>query len=210
MIPVLLLAAAMHVQLVSNAAENFPVISRFGTITIDVYPRGFRAKSVWLRGYAINGSPTITIENPLSRTYVKRPPSALGELARFVTRRPLNFGAPINVTITGGNVGKLPARRYRVFYAANDYVDVWTTNAMGPQPALRACVDELLLALVPASMPVWRKIPDTPVLVELNVGPHRKVSILRPQSVSTDVRGEAEALKVSSWMIEAPFDSIFK
>jgi hypothetical protein len=210
MIPALLLAAAMHVQLASNAAESFPVISRFGEITIDIYPRGFRAKSVWLRGFAVNGQPMVTIENPVTRTYIKRPPSVLGEIARFVTRRPLNVGAPASVTITAGNVGKLPARRYRVFYAPNDYVDVWTTNAIGPAPALRACVDELLRALVPASMPVWRKIPDVPILVELNLGPHRKVVILKPQSVVLNTTGEAEALRVSPWMIEAPFDSVFK
>jgi hypothetical protein len=210
MIPALLLAAALHVQLVSNAAETFPVISRFGAITIDIYPRGFRAQSIWLRGYAVNGQPMVTIENPLTRTYIRRPPSVIGEIARFVTRRPLNFGPPVNVTIGSGNVGRLPARRYRVFYTANDYVDIWTTSAIGPAPALRACVDELLKALVPASMPVWRRIPDTPVLIELNLGPHRKLAILKPQSVVTNTTGEAEALRVSPWMIEAPFDSIFK
>lgn len=203
-------ATAFHVQLESNAASSFPLMKRFGAITIDVYPRGFRAKTIWLRGFALNGEGTITIENPVSRTYTREPVSYLGDIVRFVSTRPISVGTPKGIDITAGNVGKLAARRYRLRYERGDYIDVWTTAALGPTAAYRSCVDELILALSPTSGALLRNIRDTPILVELNIGPYRKLAILRPTSVVFNSAGEAEALRVSKWMIPAPFGTIFK
>lgn len=206
----LILAAAFHLQLQSNAAESFPLMKRFGAITIDIYPRGFRAKSVWLRGFAINGQNAITIENPISRTYAKQPMSSIGDMVRFIGGKPVQAAAPVDVQITTGNVGKLPSRRYRLIYAKNEYVDVWTTNALGGAPAFRAAVDEVVRAIAPGSAAVLRRIPGTPVYVELNMGEHRKFAIVRTAGVFRSAAGEAEALRVSPWMFPAPFGTIFK
>lgn len=206
----LVLAAAFHLQLQSNAAESFPLMKRFGAITIDIYPKGFRATSIWLRGFAINGQNAITIENPISRTYTKQPMSGIGDMVRFIGGKPVVGAAPIAVQITTGNVGKLPSRRYRLIYAKNDYVDVWTTSALGPVPAFRSAVDEIVRAVAPGSIAVLRKIPDTPVYVEFNMGPHRKVAMVRTIRVAANTAGEADALRVSPWMFPAPFGSIVK
>jgi hypothetical protein len=203
-------SAAFHLQLESNAASAFPLMKRFGTISIEVYPHGFRATTIWLRGFAINGQNTITIENPVSRTWSRKPMSALGDLVRFVHPKPVSVGAPRSVQTSTGKVGKLASRRYRVVYGENDYVDVWTSNAIGPSPALRAAIDEIVAAVAPASRSVLQKIPDTPVFVEMNIGPYRKVAILTTRGVAFNATGESEALRVSPWMFQAPFDTIFK
>ena len=207
---VLALTRPVHVTLRSNAAATFPLVSRFGVITIDLYPRGFRAKSVWLRGFAINGQNTLTVENPISRMYTRMPMSGIGDIARFIGGKPVNIGPPRNVVVTSGSVGKLPARRYRIVYSANDYVDVWTTAAGPPAPAFRACVDELVRVIAPQSALLLRRIPDTPLFVELNIGPYRKVALLQVAAVAHSSAGEADALRVSPWMFPAPFGTIFK
>jgi hypothetical protein len=207
---VLAASQAFHLQLESNTASAFPLMKRFGTISIDVYPRGFRAKTIWLRGFAINGQNTITIENPVSRTYVKKPMSALGDVVRFIHPEPLDSGAPRSVQTIIGKVGRLPARRYRLVYGPNDYVDIWTSNSIGPAPALRAAIEEVVAAIAPGSRAILRTIPDTPVYVEMNMGEYRKLPVLTTRGVAFNSTGESEALRVSPWMFPAPFDTIFK
>ena len=211
MLLALVFAAAFHVQMDSNAASSFPLMSRFGAVTVDLYPRGFRVTTVWLRAFAINGDGNqITIENPVSRTYTKRPMSAIGDIVRIVGGKPLREGAPRSVEIITGNVGRLPARRYRLIYGSNDFIDIWTTASLGSNPAFRSFAEEIVKAVAPDAVPVLRKIPDTPVYVEVNVGDYRKLAMLRPRSVVFSSAGEAKALRVSSWMFPAPFDTIFK
>lgn len=206
----LAVARPFHAHLTSNAAQSFPLVARFGTITVDLYPRGFRATSIWLRGFGINGQHEITVENPLTRTYTKMPSSGIGDIARFVAGRTINIGAPVNVLVSAGNVGKLPSHRYRLVYGPDEYVDVWTTAAIGPAPAFREVVDELIRALSPESERVLRQIPDTPIYVEMNVGRYRNLPILQPSSVVFNSTGEAEALRVSPWMFPVPSGAIFK
>lgn len=199
-----------HADLTSNAAATFPMMARFGTVTIDLYPRGFRAKSIWLRGFAINGQHEMTVENPLSRTYTRMPMSGIGDIVRFVAGRTLNLGAPQSVVVSSGNVGRLASHRYRLVYGPDDFIDVWTTTAIGPAPAFRECVDEMVRAMSPASARVLREVPDTPIYVELNIGKYRKLPILKPSSVVFNSTGEMDALRVSPWMFPAPFGTIFK
>ena len=206
----LAVARPFHAQMTSNAAQTFPIVARFGAITVDLYPRGFRATSIWLRGFAINGQHEITVENPLTRTYTTMPPSGIGDIVRFVAGRTLNLGAPQSVVVSAGNVGQLPSHRYRLVYGPDDFIDVWTTAALGPAPAFREVVDELVRAMSPESAAVLRRVPDTPIYIEANVGPYRKLAILKVSSVVYNSAGEADALHVSPWMFRAPFDTIFK
>lgn len=182
---------------------------RFGTITIDLYPAGFRVTTVWLRGFSRDPR-TITIENPLSRTYVERPMSAIGDIARFVAGHPMNAPAPRRVQSTTGRVGGLASHRYRLMYEASDFVDVWTTAALGPTPAFRAFAVELVRALSPASAAVPRHVPDTPIYVEMHRPGHRKLPVVYPKRMVWNAAGEAAALRVSPWMFPAPFGTIFK
>lgn len=202
-----------HVLLESNAAataSSFPLIQRLGTTTVDLYPAGFRVKTVWLRGFSRNGSKRFTVENPVSRTYVTMPTSDTGSIVRALGGRPLEAGPPSKVEVMPGTVRGLAARRFRLFYGANEFIDVWTTSALGPTPEYRAFVDAMVRAIAPKSAAVLKSVPGTPLYVELNIGEHRKVAVLRPRSVVYNRAGEAEALKISSWMFAAPFGTIFK
>jgi len=196
-----------HLQLESNAAAAFPLMRRFGTIVIDLYPAGFRITTVWLRGFSRNPR-TITIENPLSRTYIERPMSAIGDIIRFIGGRPIAAGPPSRVQVTSGNVGRLASRRHRLDYGSNGSVDVWTTTALGATAAFRSFADEFVRALSPRSVPVLRAIPGTPIYVELHGG--RILPIVHPRKLVWSSRGEAEALRVSPWMFPAPFGTIFQ
>ncbi len=199
-----------HLQLQSNVAATFPLMKRFGAITVDVYPHGFRASSIWLRAFAVNERKTITIENPISRMYDEMPMSEVGNMVRMVGGHPMNVGPPQQVVIAEGKVRGLPSHRYRLVYGANDFIDVWTTAALGPAPAFRAFIDAFVRAIAPASAAVLRKVPDTPIYVEVNMGQYRKLAIVSPRSIGYNVSGEAEALRVSPWMFRAPFGAIFK
>lgn len=199
-----------HLQLESNAAAAFPLVKRFGRITIDIYPRGFRAKSIWLRGFALNGRRDLTVENPFTRTYTVMPVTGIGDIVRFIGGKPINVGPPLRVDVSSGRVRALASRRFRFVYGANDFIDVWTTNAIGPAPAFRACIDDLVRTIAPPSAAVLQRVPDTPIYVELNIGKYRKLPILRPVGVVFNASGESDALRVGPWMFPAPFGSIFK
>jgi hypothetical protein len=199
-----------HVQLESNAASTFPLVKRFGATTVDLYPAGFRIKTVWLRGFSRNGSKRFTVENPVSRTYVTMPTAEAGSIVRALGGRPLAGGAPSKIEVMAGAVRGLAARRFRLIYAPNEYIDVWTTSALGPTPEYRAFVEAMVRSIAPKSVSILKSIPGTPLYVELNMGEHRKLAVLRPRSVVYNRAGEAEALKISSWMFPAPFGTIFK
>ena len=64
---VLLLAASQlqastkyHLTLEAHPAAPFPFLSRFGKVTLDVYPGGVRAETFWLNGFSRNGSPAVS------------------------------------------------------------------------------------------------------------------------------------------------------
>src|SRR5207244_9612203 len=44
--------AKYHLTLEAHPAAPFPFLSRFGTVTLDVYPAGVRADSFWLNGFS--------------------------------------------------------------------------------------------------------------------------------------------------------------
>src|SRR5579859_6816519 len=66
---VLATARPFHLTLEANPAAPFPFLSKFGNVTLQVYPNGVRAESMWLRGFSRNGAPAVTVEDPLNRTY---------------------------------------------------------------------------------------------------------------------------------------------
>lgn len=178
-------------------------------MAVDVYPGGFRVKTIWLRGFSRNPQ-RITIENPITRTWVDMPMSELGSIVRAIGGHPLATGAPRKVEVTAGQVRGLSARRFRLLYGRDEYIDVWTTTALGPTPQFRAFAEEIVRSISPPAAGVLRSIPGTPVYVELNMGEYRKTVVLRSRRVVYNSRGESEALRVSPFMFPAPFGTIFK
>jgi hypothetical protein len=202
-------ARPFHVQLESNAAASFPLMKRLGGVTIDLYPAGFRVKTVWLRGFSRNGTKNFTVENPVSRTYVVMPTSDAGSIVRALGGKPIRSSPPGKIVVSSGTVRGLAARRFRLVYEGSEYIDVWTTNALGATPEYRAFVEALVRSIAPASASMLKSIPGTPIYVELNVGEHRKLAVLRPRSVAFSRAGESDALRVSPFMFPAPFGTIF-
>ncbi len=60
-----------HLELQSSPALVAPLLSRFGTIDLHVYSGGVRAESMWLDSFSRNGSPTVTLLNPVARMYAE-------------------------------------------------------------------------------------------------------------------------------------------
>lgn len=199
-----------HVTLESAVQSSSPVMSRFGTIKADLYAGGFRIETIWLRGFSRNGSRSLTVENPVSRTYVKMPMSDVPSMIRSLGGRATAKGPPRKIEITSGTVAHIAAQRYRLLYDGGEFIDVWTTSALGPTPEFRSFIDEFVLALYPQAAAAFRGIPGTPIYVEMNMGEYRKLVVVHPTRVLFSNAGESQALRVSPWMFPAPFGTIFK
>ncbi len=152
----------------------------------------------------------MTIENPLSRTYTDVPLSDLGRLVYTFGGRKIDAAGPRTIQVTPGSVRGLGARRFRLIYASNEFVDIWTTSALGPTPQFRTVVDRFAREISPKTAAALRAIPGTPLYVELNIGRYRKVAILFPKRIAFNRAGEEKSLRVSPFMFRAPFGTIFK
>lgn len=201
-----------HLTLEANPAAPFPFLSKFGNVTIEVYPKGVRAESLWLRGFSRNGAPFVTVEDPLNRTYsdiaLTEIVSTLHQLSGPIPET--LAAAPESIVVTSGTVHGIAARRYRLMYGAAAFIDVWTTTALGDAPQYRALVDQFVGGLSPGTAASMRKITGVPVYVELNFRRFRKVVILRVKNIAFDAKGEDDALNVSSFMFRAPFGNVIK
>ena len=212
---ILLMAAAarpFHLTLEANPAAPFPFLNRFGTVTLDVYPGGLRADTFWLHGFSRNGSRTMVIENPLNRTYTE---VLLDEIRHslhtFSGPLPdLENARPQSIEVSTGTVRGLAARRFRMKFGPEAWIDVWTTSAVSGATQYRAVIEEFVSGISPATASSFHAIPGTPIYVELNFRRFKKVPVLRLKTVSFDNRGEEVALSISSFMFRAPFDTIFK
>lgn len=200
-----------HLTLEANPAAPFPFLGKFGNVTVQVYPKGVRAESLWLRGFSRNGTPFVTVEDPLNRTYsdialteiVSTLHNISGPLPSVVS------AGPESIQVTSGNVHGIAAKRYRMMYGTA-FVDVWTTTALGDAPQYRALVDQFITGISPATAASMRQIPGVPIYVELNFRRFQKVVVLRVKKLSYDTKGEEDDLKVSSFMFRAPFGNVIR
>lgn len=212
----LLLAAAtarpFHLTLEANPAAPFPFLGKFGNVIVQVYPHGVRAESLWLRGFSRNHAPAVTVEDPMSRTYSDVAlPDIAATLHKLSGPLPeLERTAPTSIEVTAGNVKGFAAKRFRMRYAPQAFIDVWTTDAFGDAPQYRALMTEFVTGISPATAASMRTIPGVPIYVELNFRRFKKVAVLRLKDVAFDSKGEDDALKVSSFMFRAPFGSVIK
>ena len=202
-----------HIQLEANTAAPFPFMSKFGTITVHVYPAGVHADSIWLTGFSRLGTPTVTIQNPLARMYTTMPVSEITTMIRRTTRGDEALGTtppPIERPVSG-NVRGIAARRYRLVYGPEAWIDVWTTNVIPENPQLRSIVDAFVRGVSPATAESWRSIPGTPLYVELNFSHYKKLPLIRMKSFEMNNLGQEDALKVGSFYFKAPMiDAIFR
>lgn len=201
-----------HLTLQAYPAGPFPFLSRFGTVTIDVYPGGVRADTFWLDGFSSNRSTDIVVENPLARMYVNVPVDSLtGSIRQLGADDHALVGTPYAVAATRGAVKGIPATRYRLQYGPKAWLDLWTTDRIPENSRLRLIEQKLLDGISPGTAETAKKIPGTPLFVELNFNRFKKVALLRTVSLVFNSQGEAEALKVGAIYMKAPLsDAIWK
>jgi hypothetical protein len=211
-LPLLAASRPYHLTLEAHPAAPFPFLSRFGKVTLDVYPGGVRAESFWLNGFSRNGSPSVTVENPFWRMYTEVPLASVASTLRKLSTAGVENAAPAAVKKpVGGAVKGLAAVRYRLQYGPEAWIDIWTTRAVPENPQLRAIVNELVSGISPATASVARAIPGTPVQVELNFRRYKKLTLLELKKIRHDSTGEDDALKVGALYFKAPLlDALWK
>lgn len=205
-------AKPYHLELEAYPAAPFPYFSKFGTVTLHVYPGGVSAESFWLSGFSRNGTKTLTIMNPVARMYTDMP---LTEITSIVSSRsssdPLAAAPPPVEGPIQGKVGALHASRYRLMYGPAAWIDIWTTTDVPENAQLRAVVDSLVRGISPATQSVTHGIPGTPVYVELNFRRFKKVPFLKLKKLTWNNAGESDALKVGSYYMKAPLiDAVWR
>src|SRR5260370_41397597 len=117
-----------HIVLEANTAAPFPLLSRFGKITLHVYPAGVHADSIWLNGFSRLGTSTVTIQNPYARMYTTMPVSDITTMLQKTNEEDALSEAPPPIApAVSGKVRGILARRYRLLYGPDAWIDVWTT-----------------------------------------------------------------------------------
>jgi hypothetical protein len=200
-----------HLELEANPATSFPYLGRFGTVTLHIYPDGVRAETFWLSGFTRNGTSAVTVENPLGRMYTEIPLTQISANLRRIATSGVEKAGPTSIVPITGDVKGIPARRYRLFYGADAWIDVWTTDAIPENPQYRAIVNELVRGISPATEVAIRSIPGTPLYVELNFRRYKKVPLVRLKSVAWNSEGQDDALKTGALYVKAPLlDAVWK
>lgn len=197
-----------RLDLVANPTAPFPFLKKFGSIDISLYPGGVAAKSLFLRGFSRNGEPTVTIVNPLGRMYASLPLSKLRDTFVSLSGRkgeimPGLGDFPIT-KIGNGRVKSLPATRYRVQLGPESSMDVWTTAAIPKHAQFEALYLQAVDAVSHAAVRTIRKIPGTPVYIEMNTLNHRKLALLTVKEMKPSSEGADDALTVGSFYVKAP------
>jgi hypothetical protein len=204
-------AAPYHLTLEATPAAPFPFLSKFGKVTLHVYNGGVRAETFWLNGFSRNGAPDITVENPYGRMYTEVPVASISGIVGKLAGNELRHVVPQLATPTAGRVGELPATRYRLVYGPTAYIDIWSTHVFPENTQLRTIVQQFVGGISPGTATLAKTIPGTPVYVEMNFRRFQKLPLLRVKSIAYNNEGEADALKVGSFMLHASvLDSLWK
>jgi hypothetical protein len=207
-------ARPYHLELEANPAASFPYLGKFGAVDLHVYPGGVYADGPWLNGFSRNGAPSVTVVNPLGRMYVDMPVAEIAPTLRKLSgsEGSTERGAvPVMGPAMKGKVRELAATRYRLMYGPEAWIDIWTTTAVPVNPQLQALVHEFVRGVSPGSLALAKKIPGTPIYVELNFRRFKKVPILTLKKLSFDSEGEEDALTLGRLYMKAPMlDAIWK
>jgi hypothetical protein len=201
-----LFAAPYHLELEATPAAAFPYLGRFGTIDIHAYEGGVSAEALWLSGFSKSGAPSVTVANPFARMYVEVQLSEIaptlrslaGGAGRVESRARPIAGAPLR-----GSVKGIAATRHRLSYGPAAWIDVWTTDVIPPNAQLRAIVTEVVSGISPGTAAMTRRLPGTPIYVELNFRRFQKLPLVKLKKLSFAADGEAEALTLGSFYVRA-------
>ena len=201
----LVAAQPYHLTLEANPAAPFPFLGKFGAVTIDVYPNGLRASTLFMNGFSRNGATTITVEDPLSRIASQEPIGGIAAALQKLGRADVETASvPPRAPDLAGKVGTIAATRHRLVYGPQAWIDVWTTTAVPENPQFRMIAIEVVRGIAPGAAAAMRTISGTPLYVELNFRRYKKVALLRMKSLVMNSDGEADALKIGPLYVAAP------
>jgi hypothetical protein len=202
-----------HIELEANPAAPFPFLSKFGTVTLHVYPAGVRAETIWLNGFSRNGSRAVTVENPYGRMYTDVPVDEITTILKKMSalREQVAVGPPPIAPPLSGSVHGIAARRYRLMYGPEAWIDIWTTARVPDNLQFRAIVNAFVRGISPGTAQSLAAIPGMPLYVELNFSHYKKLPLLRLKKFLLDDAGQEKALKVGVLYFKAPLlDAIWK
>jgi hypothetical protein len=200
-----------HLELEANPAAPFPFLGKFGTVTLHVFPGGVRAETFWLNGFTRNGTSAVTVENPLGRMYTEVPLAQISATLRKLSTSGVETAAPGAITQITGSVKGIPARRYRLLFGPEAWIDVWTTDSIPENPQLHAVLNEFVRGISPATATAMNGIRGMPLYVELNFRRYKKLPLVRMKNIAWNADGQDDALKVGTLYFKAPLlDSIWK
>lgn len=208
-----LFAQKYHLELEATPEAAFPYLSRFGNVDISVYAGGVRADALWLNAFSRNGTKAITVANPLGRMYVD---VALNEITDLLAKMAGGDRVMGKGTITlnpgvKGTVGGIPATRYRIVYGPTAWIDYWTTDVVPQNEQFRTIVQRLVAGISPGTAEIARKVPGTPVYVELNFRRFQKVPIVKFKKLSYNAGDEEDDLTLGPVYVRATvLEKLFK
>jgi len=192
--------------------NSFPFLSKFGKVTLHVYNGGVRADTMWLNGFSRNGSDEVTVENPLGRMYTNVPVSDLVAIVQKMASGHVDEKAPPPVSgPVAGKVVGIQAKRYRINYGPDAWIDVWTTDRVPENPQLRKIIEQFVIGVAPMTAKSLRLIHGMPLYVELNFSHYKKLPLVYPKEFLLTNAGQEKALSVGSFYIHAAIlDALWK
>lgn len=201
-----------HLQLQANPGAPFPFLAKFGVVTLHVYNAGVRADSVWLDAYSRNGMSTVTVENPYARMYTDMPIEEITAMLEKMAKDEMqNIPPPPIERPVSGKVKGISAKRYRLLYGPEAWIDVWTTQTIPENPQLRKIVQAMVQGISPPTAQSMRSIPGMPLYVELNFSHYHKLPLVWVKGLSLSNVGQDEALKVGRYFFKVPLlDALWK
>jgi hypothetical protein len=209
-------SAGYRLDLVARPTAPFPFLKRFGAINLSLYPGGVRGESLFLSGFSRSGSPIVTVENAIGRMYGELPIGQVGSILRKMSGSsdpvmPELYAFPIDPAVISGKVNGIQARRFRVLLGPEAWIDVWTTSEIPENRQFRIVAEQALGAISPSTIDVARKIPGTPVYIEMHTRRFRKLAILEPVRLTTAAATEEKSkLSVRSFMVGVPVLRLFE
>lgn len=198
-------AQPYHLELEASPGAVFPYLGRFGKVDLHVYAGGVRGEALWLHAFSRNGDKAVTVANPLARMYVD---VQTAEVSSILTRLAGDTATiertakPVLGPSIKGTVKGIDATRHRLIYG-KAFIDVWTTDVIPPNAQLRLIVNNVIEGIAPGTAAVARKLPGTPIYVELNFRRFRKVPLVRLKKLTFAAEDEAEALAIGSLYVRA-------
>lgn len=203
-----------HLKLVVNPAAPFPFLGKFGEVELDVFAGGVRGSATLVRGFSTVGSGVVNVELPLSRIASQVKVSDIRPiLAKLAGTSSTISVAPLHILpkVLKGTVKGIPATRYTIVLGGPaNTMDIWTTDRIPRNAQLVRLEEQFISAISPSAAATLKRLPGTPIYIELNTVNHKKLPLMKMESYSTSAADEQDALTAGSFFVDVPVSDIMK